>query len=267
MKIKVGACFNSIFDFLKKKNMDAKPMGWTELALFEKVRWYRDHLTPAYAPFVDKLTAKERVREMLPNEIEQHRLHIPRVLRILDEPHDVSRDDLRPDRVIKAAHGSNWNLFPGRGDTVQGCQRALARWNRVYRAPDGGPVEPQYAYLQPRFFIEERLLRPFLNVKVRCIRGRAIPFITVTRHQQKNFYDFAWNLLRPAEIGEVIPRPSRLDELLRMAEVLAQPFEFVRVDFYVDDEDQIHFSEWTFTPSNGQQILSREQELELGRTW
>ena len=244
-----------------------KPADWQQRALFEKVQFYRDHLTAAYAPFVDKLQAKPIVKEWMANEVEQRRLYLPRVLRVLDGPHDVCRDDLRPDRVIKASHGSNWNVFPGPRDTVQGCRQRLVRWNRMYRAPDGGPVEPQYGFLASRFFTEERLTRPFLNVKVRCIHGRAIPFVTVTRGDRKNFYDFEWNLLRPAEMADVIPRPTRLDELVRMAEALARPFEFVRVDFYVDDQDDIHFSEWTFTPSNGRQILSREQEMELGRTW
>lgn len=247
----------------------AKPNDWSRRSLSEKVQYYRDHLTAEYAPFVDKLEAKRLVQERMVDELSDGRLHLPRVLRVLDGPWDVRLDDLQHDRVIKAAHGSGWNLFHHPRQTVANAQRILHGWNRDYRAPDGGPVEPQYGFVPRRFFVEERLKRPFVNVKVRCIHGRAIPFITVTDEssRMKNFYDFAWNLLLPAEIPRDLPRPRRLDDVLRMAEKLAQPFEFVRVDFYVDVDDQIYFSEWTFTPSNGKAILDRQTEMQLGAGW
>lgn len=137
----------------------------------------------------------------------------------------------------------------------------------------------QYKYVQKRFFIEERLSVPFLNVKVRCIHGRAIPFITVTNGSDEfgrgtNFYDFEWNPLRPLEIGKPIPKPGKLEEIVKMAEELSAPFDFVRIDFYVENGDEnengnrnVWFSEYTFTPSAGAQILSMEQEMHFGRLW
>lgn len=244
--------------------------GWSNLPLFRKVQYYCASLTPEYAQYVDKLSAKQLARAVIPDE---NRLRIPKVVRVLQSPEDLSVEDLIPGKVvIKATHGCGWNIFVTDWDTVDGCRQRLRGWNRVYN--DGKEV--QYRYVQKRFFIEERLSQPFLNVKVRCIHGRAIPFITVTDGsgglgRGTNFYDFEWNPLRPLEIGKPIPKPRKLDEIVKMAEELSAPFEFVRIDFYVDtdenENENVWFSEYTFTPSAGAQILSMEQEMRFGRLW
>jgi TupA-like ATPgrasp len=52
---------------------------------------------------------------------------------------------------------------------------------------------------------------------------------------KRNLYDRTWNLLPVHygyEHGPDVPRPANLDRMFDLAEKLARPFDFVRVDFY-----------------------------------
>ena len=43
---------------------------------------------------------------------------------------------------------------------------------------------------------------------------------------------------------------QKLDELLKVAERLSKPFQYVRIDLY-EIEEQVKFGEFTFTPNSG----------------
>ena len=49
---------------------------------------------------------------------------------------------------------------------------------------------------------------------------------------------------------KIINRPNKLGEMLDLAEQLAQPFPYVRIDLY-DTPDKIYFGECTFRPYGG----------------
>ena len=52
--------------------------------------------------------------------------------------------------------------------------------------------------------------------------------------------------------------------MVKMAETLASPFPFVRVDLY-EIEGKIYFSEMTFTPAKGTLILDDDKvDFEMG---
>lgn len=244
-----------------------KPKNWDYLALYQKVRHYRNYLTPEHARFVDKIEAKKIVKEILGDQIE-----VAKIIRILNGPNDLCEDDISNKNVfIKASHGSGWNIYIDENNKdINKYRRLLHSWNKVYNNGDGEEI--QYKYIKPRFFIEEvvkdKILdKDVINYKFRCIYGKAIPFITVTVGKNKNFYDFEWNLINNPEIPFNIPKPVCLEKLIYCAETLAKPFEFVRMDFYINNEDKIYFSEYTFTPSNGVRVLSHELEYILGKSW
>ena len=50
-----------------------------------------------------------------------------------------------------------------------------------------------------------------------------------------------------------VDKPSCLEKAMKIAEDLSEPFPFVRVDFYLL-EDQIVFGELTFTPAAGMDV-------------
>ncbi len=55
--------------------------------------------------------------------------------------------------------------------------------------------------------------------------------------------------------------------MIEISEKLAKPFELVRIDFYLGKSGKIYFSEYTFTPNDGNIILSLQQEFQLGKIW
>ena len=61
----------------------------------------------------------------------------------------------------------------------------------------------------------------------------------------------------------IIPKPKRLDEMLRITRALSEPFPQVRVDLYEVDR-KIYFGELTFTPGGGLEIFSWDYFLEMG---
>ena len=93
--------------------------------------------------------------------------------------------------------------------------------------------------------------------KIFCFRG--VPkLIDVNIFTEKGrttgLYTPQWERI-PVTLGytaceELAGQPLQLPELLRVASVLSEPFDFVRVDLYLNDE-KILFSELTFTSGGG----------------
>ena len=63
------------------------------------------------------------------------------------------------------------------------------------------------------------------------------------------------------------PPQEAMNRMFDAAKILSNPFEFVRIDFYLGADNKIYFSEFTFTPHAGLQVYSNEMELKLGKLW
>ena len=70
------------------------------------------------------------------------------------------------------------------------------------------------------------------------------------------FFDRDWKFQRlnkkgkAAPEGFTLPAPENYEKLFEYAEILSQPFPFVRVDFYLEQGNVI-FGEITFAPAAG----------------
>ena len=236
-----------------------KPADWADLPLCAKIRFYAKALTPEYVPYVDKLEAKKLVEGIVA---------CAPLIRVLKDCEDVQCEDLNPDYMVKASHGCGWNISVQPSMTCDHVLTNLRRWNKAY----GDHKEPLYRLLEPRFFLEKKIDCIYSGKSglatvfyIRCIHGK--PFaIGVRQGSLQNSYDVDWNPIKKIEIAD-LPKPSQLPQLLEIAARLSAPFEFVRVDLYIDKEGVIYFSEFTFTPSGGAQFYSRELELAFGKLW
>ena len=101
----------------------------------------------------------------------------------------------------------------------------------------------------PRHIIIEKYLEDetgeLQDYKFFCFNGEP-KFLQVTGgrysdHKFQNFYDLDWNLL---------PFGKKLDEMIRIAKELCQPFQYVRVDLY-QVGGRVYFGELTFFPAGG----------------
>lgn len=243
-----------------------KPPEWPTLPLYKKILHYRASLDERFAPFVDKLEAKRIVKEVCGDAP----LQIARVVRVLSGPEDITEVDLQPAYMIKAAHGSGWNVNISEKTDIGRVKKRLKGWNRHYN-PD---IERQYAFLSPRFYIEEKIrdlhgaaAGRAVVYMFRCIHGAPVTIGVKSFDGAQNSYDMQWNAIAPAGLSFAVSKPAQLPQMIELAKKLSQPFEFVRIDFHLDKDGQIYFSEFTFTPAGGSQIFSDDLEARLGALW
>jgi TupA-like ATPgrasp len=243
-----------------------KPPNWSNLLLYQKIYYYGTKLTPAFAPYVDKIEVKRFVKE-----IAGDRIKVAPIVRILSGPNDIRNEDVSSNYMLKSTHGSSWNMSITQKTTMEDMKKAMKSWNKPWIHSN----ERQYSYVKPRFFLEEKIDCIYtgksgdaLDIKIRCIYGRPI-FIVFKMNHIVYFYTENWVYLgtqgKPHKDPN-IARPTYLDELLSLSLILSKPFEFVRVDFYVA-KDGIYFGEYTFTPANGGKQLSDEWERHYGNMW
>lgn len=252
-----------------------KPKKWAQMPLYKKVAIYQKHLGAFHAPFVDKLVAKKIVKAICGDPI-----HVAPVVRILSSPDDLRIEDLQAssNRIIKATHASKWNIAIESGiSDLKKIIQQLHQWNRTY-SPG---IEKQYAYIQPRFFIEERIVDNYADhfatvgirekdaivYMCRCIYGDVVS-ISARLGELRNDYDREWNVIGGFQLPFIQkPQPDRLATLIWAAEKLSAPFEFVRMDFYLSADEKIYFSEFTFSPSCGLPTLPGDLEYTLSKKW
>lgn len=233
------------------------------MPLFAKLKYYKDHLTADYAPYVDKLEAKRLVKELGGDEI-----MVTPIIRILKDITDISEDDINPDHILKSTHGSGMNISFERKTTAAEVLDKLKEFDKPYV----GNSEIHYSFIKPRFFIEKKLNDKYKGITdsavtfmIRCIKGTPIA-IGVRDGDKQNTYDTNGNLIKDREFP-FNKKQEDFVRLLDMARKLSKPFEFVRVDMYMGADDNIYFSEFTFTPAGGGQFYSMEKEMEFGRLW
>lgn len=238
--------------------------------LNEKIQWLKlNDKSPLHTQCSDKYAVKEYIKETVGDQY-----NIP-VLYTTTNTNDISMDKL-PDYpiVIKTNHDN--------GDAViirdkkkhnfleiqKLLNRKLAR-NYFYRNR-----EWPYKNIAPLILVEKLLLDQKGNLpmdyKVHCFHGEA-KMITVDidrfgKHSQ-NFYDKNWNMLDCDwyfPLGNGVPKPSLLKELVRCAEELSKPFKYVRVDCYLVDK-QVYVGEITFYQGGGLEAFRKpEWDRKLG---
>jgi len=243
----------------------SKPSNWNNLPIYEKIKIYAENLTEEYSQYVDKINSKLIVKKICGENIQ-----IPKIIKILKSPNDIKQNDLQPNYIIKSAHASGWNINIDSNTKINDVHKTLNLWNTKYNPH----YEKQYSFLNPTFFIEEKINDSILGLTgnaivymIRCIHSKPIS-IGVKYKYDLNSYDIEWNEIQKPQIKFVIPKPKKLDLMLEMASLLSSNFEFVRIDFYINANDDIYFSEFTFTPASGNKVYDDINiEFSQGMLW
>ena len=242
-----------------------KPNNWNDLMCCEKIYIYRSFLNEYHSQYTDKLAVKKIVKDICGDKIK-----VAKVIKILKNWNDIEPNDLNPKYIIKAAHGSGWNIDIKENIDINMCKSLLGSWNRCYST-----LEKQYTYIKPVFYIEEKINDKILGTTgeaivymIRCIKGKPIS-IGIKYKGYMNNYDINWKCIdsQSQKIPfDLLLDDIKFDEMLHYASILSKPFEFVRMDFYLSQTD-IYFSEFTFTPNAGKQVFTKEIEYTLGKLW
>lgn len=225
--------------------------------LGEKMQWLK--LYDA-TPEKGKLADKYLVREWVADKIGEDCL-IP-ILGAWDRPEDIWWNRLPERFVLKATHGSGWNVVVKDKSKldIENVVRKFNRWLPRRMAMSGG-FEMHYEYCEPRIIAEQYMedssggLRDYKFITfygdvqfVLAIEGRFTDEVSGTYMPDWSPAPFRYGY-RVGHEGD-IPKPKNLDKMLRFAQKLGEGFAFARVDFY-EVEGKVYFGEITFTDANG----------------
>lgn len=201
---------------------------------------------------------------------------LPRLLWTGERAEDIPRDLLRPGVVLKATHGSGWNLFcgdppPMHAEAVASARRWLAeRWGERHG-------EWAYAHVPPRLIAEELIVPPrgerLFDVKVHAGAGR----VGVVQTQIGTGRPGAAGELLDAEgrrLGLGVPQlaplprgvalPPGFARAVALAARLSEAFDYLRFDLLVHGES-LTAGEVTVFPSAGYRDYPQEPAASLMR--
>ena len=253
----------------RKPRVFFRPMSFNELIQRNKV-FLRD---PRLQMTSDKYLVRDYVRDKI-GESYLIPLHA-----VAGDPADIAFEALPRSFAAKANHGSGFTIIVHDKNAID--WREACDTLRAWLEADYGRGHTEWAYkgIQPRVLVEtlladsEGLLADEFRMftfggRVKLIqhdRGRFTP------HHCKDSFDENW---RPLAVSYYAPRsdrpigrPPELAELIRVAELLAERFDFLRVDLYLCDQ-RIFFGELTHYPNSGLAAFTpSEFDLALGDLW
>ncbi|HNS33022.1 MAG TPA: ATP-grasp fold amidoligase family protein [bacterium] len=254
---------------LFRKSYGREPNLENPLTFNEKLQWlklyYRDERMAVCAD-------KFEVRGYLEKLGYGHLLNT--LYGVYENPFEIDIDKLPENFVLKATHGSGWNIICRDKSAYdwKGWKLVMKSWLRQNLYYYGR--EWVYKNMKPRLICEKYLDipegKPF-DYKFFCTNG-IIQFIQVLDYSpntfQGNLYDTGWNMMKEkyAVMGSPknVSKPSCLDEMLKIAGDLSSAFPFARVDLY-QKEGKVIFGEITFFPGSGFFKFEPENfDLELG---
>lgn len=238
----------------------------------EKLQWLKLHdRNPDYPVMVDKYAVREYITKKLGEE------YLIPCYGVWDKFDEIDFDKLPDAFVLKCTHDSgSVILCPDKAKFDREAarlkiQKAYKRnYYHTYR-------EWPYKSVKPRIIAEQYMVDEsgddLKDYKIMCFGGRAE---LIEMHQNRfngkehtqDFYDRNWNnvhivqkCMRPAQ--KDLERPDKLEELLRLSEVLAKGMRHARIDWYVI-HNKIYFGEITFYDGSGFEAFEEEDEYRLG---
>ena len=242
-------------------------INWKNPKTFtEKLQWLKVYdYKPEYTKMVDKLAVKDYVASRIGEE------YIIPTLGVWDKVEDIDWDSLPDQFVLKTTHGGGGCGVVVCSDKTHFDKTKAIKKLQISMHSNAGKTYREKPYLNvPRKIIAEKFivddnvretcgtsdLRDYkffcFNGKVKCFK---IDFNRFVKHQA-NYYDENCNLLPfgekdfPRDSSADIKMPPVIDEMKKIAEIIAAGHPFLRVDLYYAN-NHIYFGEITFFPASG----------------
>lgn len=164
--------------------------------------------------------------------------------------------------IIKTTHSSQMNYIVWDINKID--KSKLKRMFDGYLKTNYGKktCEMHYSKIKPQIIIESLLIEEGttpIEYKIHCFNGVAKSMYIVTGRgsniRYTNYY-IDWKRFDGSQFNgwksadKDIDKPVNWNDMVKIAEDLAKPFPFVRVDLY-NINGKIYFSELTFTPAKG----------------
>lgn len=253
-------------DFVNPKTFDER-QWWLKLH-------YRD---PLMVQCTDKIAVRQYVEEKGLSHL---------LLPLLGEyatPEEIEWGKLPPKFYLETNNSSATNIRCD--DLASFDTRRAVRLAKIHLRRNHNALSREWNYrdIEPRLLIEpviEAEEDGLADYRFLCSYGACKGiFVDVDTADERghhradarrNVYDRDWNLLdvevsRPRIEDWKIERPARLEDMIRYAEALSEPFPFCRVDFHNPTSALVVFGEMTFFHAGGNNLVTpREFELILG---
>jgi hypothetical protein len=236
--------------------------------LFARMVWMHRRHTHRYTLMSDKLQVRSYIKQRIGAR------HLSKIVWSGTDPNQAPLESYgNGEWIAKTNHGSGGHRLIAAGDQGPLRQHMKAQLEQNYYWI---ALEAQYFHIHPQLYIEQLVQganqpQPLIY-RLWCFGGRT-ELIQVDDSSLCNpFYSRSWERLELSYRGSMsagysCAAPRNLDKMLTLAELLAAPFGFVRVDLYNLGE-QIIFSELTFTPLAGELWFEPIcWDLRLGSLW
>lgn len=215
-----------------------------------------------YAPYVDKVKVRDYIEEWGLG------MYLPKLYGVWENADDIDFESLPDKFALKTNHGCGNHLFCHDKKAFD-VEYARKQMNKLLKTTFGERRESQYGLIHPLVYAEELLEEPGVkqpfDYKFMCC-DKEVRFILMTSERgvaktgvKLSAYNLNWEKLDymrgPEASTKDYPSPPKeeLQEMIDIAQQIAQRFEHVRVDLY-DIQGKIYIGELTFTPEVG--ILS-----------
>jgi len=249
--------------------------------LNEKIQWLKLFYNnlELHTTCADKYAVKQYIKEQIGESYV-----VPLIFETFNYL-DIKKENI-PDYpvIIKATHNSggfiilknkksaNWEII----------QRDCKRWLKENYYYIGKEVP--YKNIPPRIIVEKLLIDDEGNIpldyKVHCFNGLPqmiqVDLYRGTAKHARNWYNtnwqrepYRWSSLYPDgkltdPCDEDAEKPVALKKMLKLSAMLSKKFKYVRIDWYILD-NQIYFGEFTFHHDGGlRPILPEKYDLILG---
>lgn len=234
----------------KKLNLD-HPTTLPEVIQWLKLR----SDTSRWPELADKYAVRDYVKEC------GLETHLNELYGCWEQPQNIDWDSLPDSFVLKLNNGCH-SVLPIRNKKCTNKEDALKQFQKWMKHPFGlESAEFHYLPIPPKIIAEKYLQQEpsLMDYKIYCIGGKAQAILHCQERVQgkavKTLLDTNWNVIpeyntRTLTTDDTPGKPVALDEMILAAQKLAQPFPFVRVDYYEIDGRPI-FGEMTFTPAGG----------------
>ncbi len=232
----------------------------------EKLQWLKLYdRKDIYTVMADKYKVRDYIKDKIGEQ------YLVPIYGVWDDIEEVPFDKLPNEFVIKCTHDSGSVVVCRNKNELNIPEVKKFLNGRLKKNSFWYGREWPYKNIKPRIIVE-KLLKDSNNLnlpvyKLFCFNGE--PKIIQQIQNDKNpdetvdYYDILWNRInmrqRFPNSNNSIEKPKKLDEMISIAKKLSKDIPFLRIDFYVVN-DEIVFSEHTFYTDAGYSIFEPESE-------